>query len=71
MDAIGYSLDKAQESYIKVRERLQTGRGNLIKRVDAIRRLGAKTKRVIRPDILDDMDMEADDLFSDLDSDNT
>ncbi len=70
MDAIGYSLDKAQESYIKVRERLQTGRGNLIKRVDAIRRLGAKTKRVIRPDILDDMDMEADDLFSDLDSDN-
>jgi DNA recombination protein RmuC len=70
MDAIGYSLDKAQESYIKVRERLQTGRGNLVKRVDDIRRLGAKTKRIIRSDILDDMEMETDDLFPDLDSDN-
>lgn len=67
MDAVGYSLDKAQESYTKARERLQTGRGNLVKRVDDIRRLGAKTKKLINADILDETS-EADDLFTDLDS---
>jgi DNA recombination protein RmuC len=67
MDAVGYSLDKAQESYTKARERLQTGRGNLVKRVDDIRRLGAKTKKLINADILDETS-EADDLFADLDS---
>ncbi len=67
MDAVGYSLDKAQESYSKARERLQTGRGNLVKRVDDIRRLGAKTKKLINADILDGTS-EADDLFADLES---
>lgn len=66
MDAIGYSLDKAQESYIKARERMQTGRGNLVKRVDDIRRLGAKTKKLISAEILDDV-TDSDDLFNDTD----
>jgi DNA recombination protein RmuC len=66
MDAIGYSLDKAQESYVKARERMQTGRGNLVKRVDDIRRLGAKTKKLISAEILDDV-TDSDDLFSDAD----
>jgi len=66
MDAIGNSLDKAQESYAKARERLQTGRGNLVKRVDDIRRLGAKTKKSISADMLDDAS-ELDDLIVDTD----
>jgi DNA recombination protein RmuC len=70
MDDIGNALNKTQESYNKARERLQTGRGNLVKRVDDIRRLGAKTKRTISSDILDDMEMETEDLLPDLDSDN-
>jgi DNA recombination protein RmuC len=70
MDDIGNALNKTQESYNKARERLQTGRGNLVKRVDDIRRLGAKTKRTISSDILDDMEMETEDLFPDLDADN-
>lgn len=70
MDDIGSALNKTQESYTKARERLQTGRGNLVKRVDDIRRLGAKTKRIISSDIIDDMEMETEDLFPDLDSDN-
>ncbi len=47
LDAIGHSLNKTQEAYSKARDRLQTGRGNLVKRVDDIRRLGAKTKKTI------------------------
>jgi len=67
MDDIGNSLNKTREAYSKARERLQTGRGNLVKRVDDIRRLGAKTKRVISADILDDMDMDTENLFPDSD----
>jgi DNA recombination protein RmuC len=70
MDDIGNALNKTQESYTKARERLQTGRGNLVKKVDDIRRLGAKTKRTISSDILDDLEMESEDLFPDIDSEN-
>lgn len=54
LDAIGNAINKTQEAYTKVRERLQTGRGNLVKRVDDIRRLGAKTKRSIAGNLLED-----------------
>ncbi len=70
MDDIGSALNKTQESYNKARERLQTGRGNLVKRVDDIRQLGAKTKRFISADILDDNKLDPEDVFPDLDSDN-
>ncbi len=69
MDDIGNALKKTQESYTKARERLQTGRGNLVKRVDDIRRLGAKTKRTISSDLLDDVDAGLDEI-PDLDSTN-
>jgi DNA recombination protein RmuC len=54
LDAIGSAINKTQEAYTKARERLQTGRGNLVKRVDDIRRLGAKTKRSIAGNLLED-----------------
>ncbi len=54
LDAIGNAINKTQEAYTKARERLQTGRGNLVKRVDDIRRLGAKTKRSIAGNLLED-----------------
>jgi DNA recombination protein RmuC len=70
LDAIGYSINKTQEAYAKARERLQTGRGNLVKRVDDIRRLGAKTKKSIAGHLLEDagVEHEAEELL--LDSDN-
>lgn len=58
MDDMGHALNKTQESYAKTRARLQTGKGNLVKRVDDIRRLGAKTKRSISADILEDMEID-------------
>lgn len=54
LDAIGNAINKTQEAYTKARERLQTGRGNLVKRVDDIRRLGAKTKRSIAGNLLEE-----------------
>jgi DNA recombination protein RmuC len=60
LDNIGNSLNKTQEAYNKARERLQTGRGNLVKRVDDIRRLGAKTKKTIASHLLEDAGAEPD-----------
>lgn len=59
LDAIGHSLNKTQEAYTKARERLSTGRGNLVKRVDDIRRLGAKTKKAIPASLLEEVDSES------------
>lgn len=53
LDAVNNYLGKTQEAYNTARSRLQTGRGNLVKRVNDIRRLGAKTKKVINPQLLD------------------
>lgn len=69
LDAIGASLNKTQDAYLKARDRLQSGRGNLVKRVDDIRRLGAKTKKSIAAHLLEDagVELESDGLALDLD----
>lgn len=54
MDNIQTHLNKSQEAYNLARSRLQTGRGNLVKRVDDLRRLGAKTKKRIDGSLLAD-----------------
>lgn len=56
MDSIQNYLGKSQEAYSLARSRLQTGRGNLVKRVDDLRRLGAKTKKRIDPNLIEDAD---------------
>jgi DNA recombination protein RmuC len=58
LDAIGSSINKTQEAYAKARERLQTGRGNLVKKVNDIRRLGAKTKKSIAGHLVEDAENE-------------
>jgi DNA recombination protein RmuC len=69
LDAIGNSLNKTQEAYSKARDRLQTGRGNLVKRVDDIRRLGAKTKKSIAGHLLENAgaEIETEELLLDMD----
>ncbi|WP_323814455.1 DNA recombination protein RmuC [Cellvibrio sp. NN19] len=65
LDAIGSSLNKTQEAYAKARDRLQFGRGNLVKKVDDIRRLGAKTKKSIARHLLEDAgaDLESEEIL--------
>lgn len=70
LDNIGNYLNKTQEAYHKTRERLQSGRGNLVKRVDDIRRLGAKTKKSITSSLLVDAGVEEEAISEDLLLDN-
>ena len=62
MDNIQNYLGKSQEAYNTARSRLQTGRGNLVKRVDDLRKLGAKTKKRIDGNLLED-DSSSDSLL--------
>jgi len=53
IDDIGKFLDKASEAYDTTRKRLVDGRGNVVKRVETLRGLGAKTSRHIPASIKD------------------
>jgi len=69
MDNIQNYLGKSQEAYNTARSRLQTGRGNLVKRVNDLRKLGAKTKKRIDGNLLEDESMSDSLLLESLDED--
>ncbi len=54
LDMLGLQLNKAQDAYKKTRDRLSDGSGNLIRRVNNLRLLGAKTKKRIGQDLIED-----------------
>ncbi len=54
IDEIGRNLNKTQEAYETTQKRLKTGRGNLVKRVEDIKTLGAKTKKTLPLEVLED-----------------
>lgn len=56
LDGIGTQLDKARDSYDKARKQLHSGRGNLVRRVEELRKLGAKTKKVIARELVEQAD---------------
>lgn len=58
MDAIGNSLDKAQEAYRKARDQLVSGKGNLIKQVSDFRQLGVAVKGELDESWVDRADLE-------------
>lgn len=58
VEVMGTQLDKTRETYDKLHGRLTSGRGNLVKRVNDIRKLGAKTKRSLSPELLEDADSD-------------
>ncbi len=47
VDEIGRSLNKAQSAYEQAQSRMQSGRGNVIRRIEELKKLGAKTKKSI------------------------
>jgi DNA recombination protein RmuC len=49
---IGKHLNKAQEAWEKTRERMSSGRGNLVKRVQDLEKLGARTKKTLPAQML-------------------
>lgn len=51
LDDLGGRLRQAEEAYQQTYKRLATGRGNAVKRIDSLRKLGAKTRKQISADL--------------------
>ncbi len=49
LEQLGGYLDKAQRAFDITTDRIQSGRGNLLKRIGDLKKLGAKTKRQLPP----------------------
>ncbi|WP_045825355.1 DNA recombination protein RmuC [Teredinibacter turnerae] len=54
MEEVGQYIGKTSQSYDKAIKRLSTGRGNLVKRAEDLRVLGAKTSRQLPDHLKDD-----------------
>jgi DNA recombination protein RmuC len=65
LDGIGAHLGKTQEAFDKAYKRLYSGRGNLIKRVTDIQKLGAKTKKSIARELVENATDEHERLLED------
>ncbi len=52
LEEVGRNIDKTQQAYHTVQKRLVEGRGNLVKRVEDIKLLGAKTKKSLDAELL-------------------
>ena len=58
LDDVGKHLDKSKDAWDTARKRLAGGRGNLVRRTEELKKLGAKTKKSL-PDDLQLMDDSA------------
>ena len=54
MDDLGRKIDSTQNTYEQARKRLSEGRGNVIRRVENLKKLGAKSKKQM-PDSVKDL----------------
>lgn len=54
MDGLGRSLDSSRKNYDQAMNKLHTGTGNLVRRAENIRKLGAKTTKELPADMLED-----------------
>jgi DNA recombination protein RmuC len=54
LQEVGKHLDKAQDAWGKTRERLRSGRGNLVKRVQDLEKMGARTKKQLPAGMIED-----------------
>ena len=54
LEKVGDHLEKATESYCTAHKRLAKGKGNLVTRTKNLQILGAKTKKFINPDLLEE-----------------
>ncbi len=56
LDDVGKHLDKSQEAWQMTRKRLVDGRGNLVKKFEDIRKLGARTSRQLPENLVEEAD---------------
>ena len=64
---IGRYLDKSRDAYEQTVDRFSRGRGNLVKRVNDLARLGAKTKKSLPPELLESAEDDMSDLLPESD----
>ncbi len=57
LDEVGRNIDKAKDSFEQTHKRLRTGRGNLVRRVQQLQDLGARTKKKL-PASVSELDEE-------------
>lgn len=60
MDKVGNQLDNAQKAHSEARKKLGTGAGNVIRRVENLKRLGARASKQIDSRLLDEDDDKTD-----------
>src|SRR5690606_11772164 len=53
MDRVGLQLENAQKTHDEAKKKLTTGSGNIIRRIEKLKKLGAKASKQIDPDHLD------------------
>lgn len=58
MEAIGDSLRRADANYSKAMNKLVEGRGNLVRQVEMLKKLGIRTSKSIPADLLDNADID-------------
>jgi DNA recombination protein RmuC len=59
MKSIGERLNQAQASYAGAMDKLSDGKGNLVRQVELLKSMGAKTGKSIPPELLDSDEIEA------------
>jgi DNA recombination protein RmuC len=52
LDDVGRHLDKSKDAWDTAHKRLSAGRGNLVKRTEELKKLGAKTKKSLPENLL-------------------
>lgn len=57
---LGRQLDRSRDAYDETVKRFASGRGNLVKRVDMLAKLGAKTKKTLPPELLEAAESDPD-----------
>ncbi len=55
---VGHLLDKSKEAYQTSMNKLTTGKGNIVNRLEGIRKLGARTSKNMQPQMLDKLENE-------------
>ena len=52
LDEVGRHIDKSHDAWLQTRRRLVEGRGNLVKKFEDIKQLGARSKRQLPEDLI-------------------
>jgi DNA recombination protein RmuC len=71
MEVIGDSIRKTDQSYTNAMKKLVDGRGNLIRQVELLKKLGLRTNKSIPKNLLDRADVDQAELALAAEADST